>query len=1437
MKWKKTMSLILAVSMTVPGIIGGLGKMPVQAAEEKVNEAERESYNLALDFAGGIQGPAWYHEYQFTSGNDKGKRMQYEEWIEDWNCFIALEGVLTSGMENGMGLIAPAPTADSLAVWEAPRDGVVEVSMAHQAYLRRQYQTSGNVGVYIEKNGKKIYPASGEILLQAQSKMYLYPIPVQVRTGDRIAVGLTSKKNLTDASVYITPVISYVEKEAVEKENAAVGANVTASSTADGYSVNGLTDYILSEQHQQYEWKAKTAEQEWLDFGFESSKVSDIVLVDGSGGAYTGNIRCTFSDGTAVEFASEQAAAKEGIRTFSLEAPVSASSVKIEFINTDGVIPVLGDIQILTVRREQGEEPGGEAAEPGIYYVDSAAGSDSNDGKSEDGAWATLDKVNSMQFAPGTKILFKAGTTYKGALVLQGSGTEEAPIIVDMYGEGPKPHTEGEGKVRHTVHLKNVNHVTVRNLEVSNNAAQRQLLSGVFVEASGCGVMEDVHLDSLDVHDVYGTLDEKTLPNGGIYYEVTDESDDTRFNNISVQNCTVKRVSRTGISVGMTESYELWDGHGGIIPDEVKEKYGHTNVVIRNNYVEEAGGDAIVPMFSISPLIEYNISNKASVNTKDQWTMYNAAIWPWRCEDAVFQFNEAYDTYENGDGQAYDCDWSRHTTYQYNYSHNNKGGFILVCQNEALDSVIRYNVSQNDEDSLFLMSNPDNADVYNNTFYIGPNLKKVVDLNGKATLKNNIFYCPEGIELPNNNWGSGFTYDTNLFYGFDTTPNDPNKILADPMFADPGKGGTGTEPGKPALDSLGGYALQEDSPAINAGIRIPDNGGRDFAGNPVGETKPDLGAFESDVEELMTLKEEEILVTDAGAVTKVETIVKEGAELEGGITYTSSDENVAAADETGHITFYGYGTAVINVSARINGKEVSLKCRVILKESDYESFSGQFENAYANTQDVQNPVSCLIDGDSSSFWHTQWNGSGFELTQENPAILTLKLRDDANVHNGFRFLQRPSNENGLVQKFKYVVGNTFDEALNQITDGVESPEIMVANPANGSWVNVDLPEGMDGKYIQIQILQGEGEFGAVAEVETYNQIRYATAENNLILAQNKLERTEKELKEALQRVEELKEEASGNAEQIEALQKAVKQAEEAAQKAEKARDELQKALDKVQAEKDEAEAELEKAKAEAEKAKVEAEKAKAEADKAKAEAEKAEAEAKRAEAEAKKARDELEKAKTEADIARTEVEKAQAEAEKTKAEAEKARAEADKAKAEADRANTEEKKAWAEAERLKKELEEVKKELELQKELKKGDSVTYKNVVYKVTDPSKKTVAAVKGNDVSAITIAKSVKIKGITCTVTKIADKAFMNAKKLSRVTIGENVTTIGKQAFYGARKLKSINIRTRKLTTVGKSAFAKIGKKAKISVPKSKKAKYSKQLKGKTSLDARIK
>nr|WP_173023491.1 MULTISPECIES: InlB B-repeat-containing protein [unclassified Pseudoflavonifractor] len=513
------------------------------------------------------------------------------------------------------------------------------------------------------------------------------------------------------------------------------------------------------------------------------------------------------------------------------------------------------------------------------FYVDSEGGDDSSEGTSADAPWKTLGKVNALTLKPGDRVLLKAGSVFEGqSLSLRGSGSGESPIVVDMYdgdtvgaqaGARPVIHANGVAKadfvigregdtgttsrpgVAYGLHIKNMSHIRVSNLEITNTTGTRQMAVGVVVEAeSGRGVVSGVHLDGLYVHDVYGTLTEKTAPNGGIYIITTAANGDvahaTRYDDVSVENCTVANVSRTGISVGSSHSAYYWERHpGGVIPEEVKAKYGHTNVVIRNNYVEESGGDAIVPQFCIAPLIEYNVSSGASQNTKDDYgAMYNAAIWPWRCEDALFQFNEAYGTVNNGDGQAYDCDSSRGTTYQYNYSHDNEGGFMLLCQSQSIESTVRYNISQNDHDSLFLVSNTTPAEIYNNTFYIGENLTKIVDGGSPSHLKNNIFYNNSG-KPDLAGWGN-FTYDNNLYYGFDSVPGDANKIVADPMFTDAGKGGSGVE-GDSAIDTLGGYALREGSPAINAGLPIAGSGGRDYAGNAI-LGYPDLGAMESGVE-------------------------------------------------------------------------------------------------------------------------------------------------------------------------------------------------------------------------------------------------------------------------------------------------------------------------------------------------------------------------------------------------------------------------------------------------------------------------------------------------------------------------------------------------------------------------------------------------------------
>ncbi len=121
-------------------------------------------------------------------------------------------------------------------------------------------------------------------------------------------------------------------------------------------------------------------------------------------------------------------------------------------------------------------------------------------------------------------------------------------------------------------------------------------------------------------------------------------------------------------------------------------------------------------------------------------------------------------------------------------------------------------------------------------------------------------------------------------------------------------------------------------------------------------------------------------------------------------------------------------------------------------------------------------------------------------------------------------------------------------------------------------------------------------------------------------------------------------------------------------------------------------------------------------------------------------------------------------------------------------------------------------------ELKKGDSVLYKNVYYKVADPAKKTAIATKGKNknLASVVIQPQVTIKGVKCKVIQIGDKAFSGYKKLAKVTIGKNVKTIGKQAFKGSIKLKSITLeKGSALDTVKSGAFKNTSAKITVKAP----------------------
>lgn len=473
------------------------------------------------------------------------------------------------------------------------------------------------------------------------------------------------------------------------------------------------------------------------------------------------------------------------------------------------------------------------------YYVDSATGNDANPGTAPTAAWRTLERVNDVVFAPGDKILFRAGTRYAGHLAPHGSGAEGAPIVIDAYGEGPKPRLDGEGRYRETVLLHNVEQWEIRNLEVTNEGETRgERRSGVAVSLDNFGTAHHIHLIGLYIHDV-NSMTEKERGGSGIVWGNGGERVKSRFDDLLIQDCHLARVDRNGIT-GWSDYWVRTRWHPSL------------NVVIRGNLLEDIGGDGIVPIGCDGALVEHNVLRGGRQRAPD----YAAGIWPWSCDNTIVQFNEVSGMKGTRDGQGFDSDWNcQNTIVQYNYSHDNEGGFLLICNDGGVKAphsvgnrgtVVRYNISQNDGARTFQISAVEDTAIYNNTIYVREDMEVSPvffhSWGGWARdtrFSNNIFYYAGGSAPWRFGESAGNVFRHNVFYGdHQDLPPDEHAITSDPMLVAPGSGRDG-------MDSLAGYQLRAGSPCLGAGAVIPDNGGRDFWGNPVPRDRPpDIGAHQ-----------------------------------------------------------------------------------------------------------------------------------------------------------------------------------------------------------------------------------------------------------------------------------------------------------------------------------------------------------------------------------------------------------------------------------------------------------------------------------------------------------------------------------------------------------------------------------------------------------------
>jgi hypothetical protein len=478
-----------------------------------------------------------------------------------------------------------------------------------------------------------------------------------------------------------------------------------------------------------------------------------------------------------------------------------------------------------------------------IYYVDSAGGSDANNGTSTSTPWQTLAKVNATTFAAGDQILFKAGSSWTGTTKLnpKGSGTAGNPIKIDLYGTGAKPIINaGTATGNGAVYLSNQQYWEISNLEIINNSTSDGDRRGVHILNSAAGTtLNHIYIKNCYIHDIRGKAgtsdgDISAKRTGGIVVEST--STTAKYNDILIEGNTIANVRNQGIvaCINGNGSSTLNNYYPGTT---AWNNLKCTSVVVRGNVISEVYKNGmIIRNTDETGLVEenvlYNTANATTGNT----------IFTSSARGTVFQYNEGYNNLAGSvrDGSLYDADLrSFNIVFQYSYSHDNSHGLFWQYPNtDGPNSgvVCRYNISQNDKGIIFAFSGDAGASatsyLYNNTIYIPNTATSQLIFDYRSATHtiyayNNIFYIL--------NTGATYdfssmtkTFDYNVFYGVHPSgePSDAHKLTSNPLLVSVGSGGNG-------ISTVYGYMLQAGSPCIDSGMTVAGNGGLDYWGNPV----------------------------------------------------------------------------------------------------------------------------------------------------------------------------------------------------------------------------------------------------------------------------------------------------------------------------------------------------------------------------------------------------------------------------------------------------------------------------------------------------------------------------------------------------------------------------------------------------------------------------
>ncbi|HTU16131.1 MAG TPA: right-handed parallel beta-helix repeat-containing protein [Solirubrobacterales bacterium] len=476
------------------------------------------------------------------------------------------------------------------------------------------------------------------------------------------------------------------------------------------------------------------------------------------------------------------------------------------------------------------------AASAADYHLDCQAAV--NGDGSEPSPFNSPGVAGTVNLGAGDRLLLKRGSTCNGQLAPQGGGSPAGPATVGAYGTGSDPRIVGTGT--NALLIADMSHLVVQDLDISNPGSGEPLgeattlRNGVMVSAT-TGEVRDLTLRRLNVHDVAGDLTKNPQGSAGIQVSALGPPP-ARFENLTIEANTITSVSRSGISITGTNDANR---PAASTPWAAASQ----DVRIRGNRIDLMAGDGIVTRGTDGAVIEDNVVSRGNLSGRGPFdpggAMCNAGIWAFRANNTLIQRNEVFGMEHNGcDGTGFDIDYFQDgTIVQFNYSHDNTGGFVLLCSDDASRSGdVRFNLSVNDSTTIShgpcgiasgVVGTLSGLRFFNNTIVAPRPSASVLGgptdtmlLPGDFEFRNNIVYA---LDPGSPAMACGDFCSHNLFYGLPSAGSEA--VEEDPELIDPLATGSG-------FGVAENFRLGNDSRARQAGIAIENPGPGDFFGRP-----------------------------------------------------------------------------------------------------------------------------------------------------------------------------------------------------------------------------------------------------------------------------------------------------------------------------------------------------------------------------------------------------------------------------------------------------------------------------------------------------------------------------------------------------------------------------------------------------------------------------